>query len=75
MIDPNWLSATKKQDPEFAGSIHEELGFDNALCPTCGAHLRNGICLNACHLIPKSQRRFSNIMKEATRKIAETHHA
>ena len=66
MIDPNWLDATKKQDPEFAGSIHEELGFDDVLCPTCGAHLRNGICLNACHLTRRSQQRFSDIMQKAS---------
>lgn len=63
MIDPIWLNATKERDPDFAGSIWEEMGYDNALCPTCEAHLHNGICLNACHLTPGSQRAFSEIMQ------------
>lgn len=65
MIDPNWLNTTKKQDPDFAGSIWEKMEYDNALCPVCGAHLRHGICLNACHLNPEGRRRFSGAFKKA----------
>ena len=72
MIDQNWLNTTKEQDPNFAGSIHEKLGFDNAICPTCGTHLRNGICLNACHLTPRSRQRFSEAIRKATEANDET---
>jgi len=66
MIDLNWLNVTKERDPKFAGSIHEELGFDDILCPTCGAHLRGGICLNACHLTTRSRRRFAKAIRRAS---------
>jgi len=63
-IDPEWLSADKPIDQDFAGSIWEELGYSSLLCPTCGAHLHDGICLNACHLTKKSRDRFNQIMEQ-----------
>lgn len=66
MIDSNWLNTTKEQDPEFIGSIWEEMGWDNALCPTCNAHLWKGICLNACHLTPGGRRRFSKAIQRVS---------
>ena len=62
-IDPNWLHATKEQDPDFTGSRWEKMGYDNALCPVCGTHLRDGICLNAYHLRLVSRKQFSKIMQ------------
>lgn len=55
MTATEWQQAEKKTDPEFAGSLHERLGFSPELCPVCGGHLYKdpqgeSICLNACHL-------------------------
>ena len=33
----------KKIDPDFEGSIFQELGYDKELCSICNAHLYNGI--------------------------------
>lgn len=38
------------KDPNFEGSLAQELGMDAELCETCGANLYNGICLNGCGL-------------------------
>ena len=38
------------KDPNFKGSLAQELGMDEELCETCGANLYNGICLNGCGL-------------------------
>ena len=61
-FDADWKKAEKKVDPEFDGSSHQALGFDRELCPTCGAHLHRGICLNLCHLSIESRKRFQQIM-------------
>ena len=63
VFDTNWLRAEKKVDPNFEGSIFQKLGFEDKLCPTCGANLRNGICLNACHLSEAARKRFANLAK------------
>ena len=39
-----------KIDPNFKGSIFEELGMSAELCDKCGAHLKGTICLNGCHI-------------------------
>jgi hypothetical protein len=58
-------------DPEFEGSIHQEIGQSKYLCPRCQCHLReshgNLICLNACHLSASSQRRFREEMKDLSK--------
>lgn len=63
ILDPAWEAAEKKTDPDFEGSLEQKVGFDNLLCPTCGAHLKDGICLNACHLSKASRDRFNALMK------------
>lgn len=45
-----WERAMRKLDPDFEGSIWQKMGYSPELCPSCGAHIRKGICLNACHL-------------------------
>lgn len=65
--DAQWVAAEKKIDPDFEGSLEQKLGFDNLLCPTCGAHLKDNICLNACHLSAESRKRFSQIMAGLSR--------
>ena len=60
MINKEWLEAEKKIDPNYEGSVFQKMGFDALLCPVCNAHLRDGICLNNCHL----DRSFKN--KEST---------
>jgi len=56
------------KDKNFKGSIFEKLGFDADLCPVCGAHLRNGICLNGCHLNPSAKERFHKLMEKVAEK-------
>jgi hypothetical protein len=63
MLDLDWFDIEKKVDPNFVGSVFDQMGFEKELCPTCGAHLRGGICLNACHLTKTSQKKFSELMK------------
>lgn len=64
-LDEEWQKAIKKKDPNFEGSAYQEMGYDNAICPTCGAHLRAGICLmNTCHLTKTSRERFACLMKD-----------
>lgn len=55
MINKEWQLAKKKVDPDYEGSLFEKLGFDPVLCPVCSAHLRDGVCLNLCHLSPVFQ--------------------
>lgn len=39
--------------------------FSMALCPVCTAHLApSGICLNGCHMSPKSGAKFTKILKD-----------
>lgn len=38
------------KDPDFEGSLAQELGMDEDLCPTCEANLYDGVCLNGCGL-------------------------
>ena len=66
-IDPNWENTIKEVDPNFEGSIHQQLGLCNILCPTCGAHCKldddkSLICLNACHLIPSTKAKYHSMM-------------
>jgi hypothetical protein len=62
MIDVEWTETPKETDPNFEGSIWQKMGHDPELCPTCGAHLYDGICLNACHLTRESRERFAQGM-------------
>jgi len=59
------------KDENFKGSIFEKLGFDAELCPICGAHLRNGICLNGCHLNPSAKELFRELMEKTKRNLKE----
>jgi hypothetical protein len=77
-INEDWEKAEKKIDPNFEGSMWQTLGMDKELCPTCNAHLHNGICLNACHLTPASKMAFHmellehiNIEKNIQKAFAE----
>ena len=49
-LNRDWYATEKETDPNFEGSIWQKLGYEDKLCPDCGAHLHHGICLNACHL-------------------------
>lgn len=40
-----------------------KLGYEEATCPTCKAHVRDGICLNICHLSKSAQERFVALMR------------
>ena len=62
MYDQEWVMAEKKVDPDFEGSLLQQLGFDPELCPTCEAHLHGGICLNTCHLTKESRVKFAALM-------------
>lgn len=62
VLNLEWQKAEKKTDPDFEGSIFQELGYDAELCPTCGAHLHGGICLNTCHLSDETRQRFNVLM-------------
>jgi len=70
MLDIEWQETEKRIDPDFVGSIWEEMGWDAELCPACDAHLRSGICLNACHLSKASQERFAVIMRATADRIS-----
>ena len=50
MLNEEWVNAEKEVDPDFVGSMWEEMGWEKELCPICGAHLRSGICLKDSHL-------------------------
>lgn len=67
-MDAEWEKAEKAVDPNFKGSIFEQMGFEDKLCPTCKAHLKSGICLNACHLGKSAQERFAALMKASSGK-------
>lgn len=56
---------TPEEAAEFEGSIWQKLGYEKTLCPTCGAHTHDGICLNTCHLPKLMQERFAAMMREA----------
>jgi len=68
MINKQWFDAKKKIDPDFAGSLFEEIGFDKELCPTCDSHLKDKICLNACHLSKETQEKFNKFLIESNDK-------
>jgi hypothetical protein len=53
----------RKFDESFEGSLWEKMGYSNELCPICGAHLRSGICLNACHLTNEQRQTFRSMLK------------
>lgn len=71
VLDTDWHATEKKTDPDFAGSIWEEMGYEDKLCPTCEAHLHGGICLNACHLSRQSRERLADLMQAASRRSAK----
>lgn len=61
MTREEWQNAEKKIDPNFKGSIFEQIGWTEYLCPNCNAHLtQSKICLNACHLGDTKKYRFQN---------------
>jgi len=61
-----------KIDPNFKGSIFEELGHSKYLCPKCNAHLaKDMICLNACHLPEHWQKRFAKKMSTNAEEAAD----
>lgn len=62
MFSLDWIRAEKQIDTEFEGSLEQALGYDPVLCPTCGAHLHGGICLNACHLSDETRQKFVELM-------------
>jgi len=64
LYNKRWMSAEKKVDENFKGSLWEKMGYESRLCPFCGAHLRKGICLNACHLNARLKKKFNNTMVE-----------
>jgi len=64
----DWDKREKKVDPNFKRSIFESLGFDAELCPVCNSHLKDGVCLNACHLTSKQKRMFRKQMDEIKRR-------
>lgn len=70
-ISKEWLLAPKEKNPDFEGSIWQKMGHDNALCPTCKAHLRSGICLNACHLAPSALAKFQKLAAAVARHTEE----
>ena len=55
-------------DENFEGSIFEKLGFSKYLCTTCKSHLREGICLNGCHLPESFRERFHKMVEEVINK-------
>ncbi len=63
ILNIEWIHSKKKIDENFAGSIWEKLGYSNELCPTCNAHIYNGICLNACHLSALLRVKFNDAIK------------
>ena len=65
MLDKDWALAVKKEDPDFEGSLWQKLGYDSVICPECEAHLRKGICLNACHLSTGARGRLAKLMGDA----------
>jgi len=67
MTKEEWEAAPKRIDPDYAGSLSEKIGLDPELCPACGAHLSNSICLNACHLGVDGAAKFGNFMDTLTK--------
>ena len=68
MTKAEWQASNKKRDPKFKGSIFEALGYQGRLCPNCQAHLRKGICLNACHLGDGDKISFAAEMQKAVKR-------
>jgi hypothetical protein len=68
----DWNSLEKKVDPNFDGSLWQKLGYEARLCPVCGAHLHEGICLNACHLSTSARERFVSLMREAAIRVQQS---
>jgi hypothetical protein len=62
-------SPVPASDEEYAGSLGELLGMDKAKCPTCGAWLKDRICLNACHLGEAGKHRFQDHMMDHARQM------
>lgn len=66
MTATEWAAAPKAVDPNHAGSIYEQLGLSDKLCPMCNSHLtQDGICLNACHLGLDGVAKFGDFIKSA----------
>lgn len=61
LLDPDW------QPRQLTPEEHKERDplaiFDAAECPTCKALIKDGICLNACHLSAAAQSRFHQFMR------------
>jgi len=64
LYNKKWMAAEKKVDEDFEGSLWQRMGYEARLCPFCNAHLHRGICLNACHLNVKLEKKLNNTMVE-----------
>lgn len=47
---------------DFEDSIWDKLGYSRQICPECGSHLRNDICLNTCHLSDTQRQEFRQLI-------------
>lgn len=70
VFDAAWLAAPKEKDPNWLGSQWELLGYSEFLCPTCKAHLKDDICLNACHLTANARAAMNGLQLFA-RQVAQ----
>jgi len=57
-------------DPDFKGTVFEQLGHSDRLCRYCGAHLfpatsKHPICLNGCHLPHGTMMKMNRMLAEA----------
>jgi len=73
MTGQEWADAEKVVDPDFAGSIFEEIGLSAKRCPKCGAHLSGDIeiCLNGCHLGDEGMLKMAAFMERLTVSVME----
>lgn len=62
-----WAQAPKQVDPNFSGSLYEQLGFQKELCPVCNRHLKDDLCLDGCHLGPEHKEILNRIFDAALR--------
>lgn len=58
-----WQDAPKKIMKDFEGSVWEQTGHENKICPICQSPLHDGICLNGCHLGSSGKERFSAFLR------------
>ena len=77
-----WTATPRVTDPDYAGSVFEQMNLSAELCPACGAHLSlptpdelktighvtlpDIICLNGCHLGSVAKQRLQNMFKNIT---------